>query len=291
MSDTALASGPIPDTSEAIPPSSRSMFSQRGRQALRAVGLIVVVLSVLVASGSFLIMTGATSIEPTPEVGTLIWVANGLLVLLVIALVVTEAMLLLQSRFLGQAGSGLQLRMVTMFAIAAAVPAAIVAVVATISLNQGLDQWFSERTKTMVESSRLVARSYMLEHAQVLRDDIIWVAAELEQARPTFETDRDKYQRILTAFAITRSLPFTSLIDADGDTLMRAQINVPGAPPQLPPGLTGGVQEGVPTEIAPGSTNLIGSVVKLRGYDNTYLFVARPVDPEVLEFMRLTDDN
>jgi two-component system nitrogen regulation sensor histidine kinase NtrY len=143
----------------------------------------------------------------------------------------------------------------------------------------------------MVESSRLVARSYMLEHAQVLRDDIIWVATELEQARPTFETDRDKYQRILTALAITRSLPFTSLIDADGDTLMRAQINVPGAPPKIPPGLTQGVVEGVPTEISPGSTNLIGSVVKLRGYDDTYLFVARPVDPEVLEFMRLTDDN
>ena len=75
------------------------------------------------------------------------------------------------------------MRMVAMFAVAAAVPAVIVAVVATISLNQGLDQWFSERTKTMVESSRLVARSYMLEHAQVLRDDIIWVAGELEQAR------------------------------------------------------------------------------------------------------------
>ena len=121
--------------------------------------------------------------------------------------------------------------MVAMFAVVAAVPAAIVAVVATISLNQGLDQWFSERTRTMVESSRLVARSYMLEHAQVLRDDIIWVASELEQARGTFETDRDKYQRILTALAVTRSLPFTSLISRDGDTLMRAQINAPGAPP------------------------------------------------------------
>src|SRR6195952_2250095 len=291
MSDTALASGPIPDTSEAIPPSSRSLFSQRGRQALRAVGLIVVVLSVLVASGSFLIMTGATSIEPTPEVGTLIWVANGLLVLLVIALVVTEAMLLLQSRFLGQAGSGLQLRMVTMFAVAAAVPAIIVAVVATISLNQGLDQWFSERTKTMVESSRQVARSYMLEHAQVLRDDVIWVAGELEQARSPFETDRVQYQRILTALAVTRSLPFAQLISGDGDALMSAQINAQDVSPRLPDGLMPHVVEGIPTLISPGDTQLVGAIVKLRGYDSTYLFVARPVNPEVLEFMRLTDDN
>jgi two-component system, NtrC family, nitrogen regulation sensor histidine kinase NtrY len=293
MNDTALTSDsvialPEPRTGSA---SRRLLVGSPGRRALRLVGLVVVLASVLVSVGSFLIMTGATNISPSPEVWTFIWIANGLLVLLVVALVVTEAYLLINARVREQAGAGLQIRMVAMFAIAAAVPAAIVAVIATISLNQGLDQWFSERTKTMVESSRLVARSYMLEHAQVLRDDIIWVATELEQARPTFETDRDRYQRILTALAITRSLPFTSLINADGDTLMRAQINVPGAPPQLPAGLTKGVVEGQPTEIAPGSTNLIGSVVKLRGYDNTYLFVARPVDPEVLEFMRLTDDN
>ena len=291
MSDTALASGGIPDAPVAPSANGRSLFSQRGRQALRAVGLIVVVLSVMVASGSFLIMTGATSIEPTPEVWTLIWVANGLLVLLVIALVVTEAMLLVQSRVLGQAGSGLQLRMVTMFAVAAAVPAIIVAVVATISLNQGLDQWFSERTKTMVESSRQVARSYMLEHAQVLRDDVIWVAGELEQARTTFETDRVQYQRILTALAVTRSLPFAQLISGDGDALMSAQINAQGVSPRLPDGLIPHVVEGIPTLISPGDTQLIGAVIKLRGYDNTYLFVARPVNPEVLEFMRLTDDN
>ncbi|HVW93291.1 MAG TPA: PAS domain-containing sensor histidine kinase [Devosia sp.] len=291
MNDTALVSDQPIALAEAPPAGRRRYLLPSGRRAIRLIGLVVVLASVLVSSGSFLIMTGATDISPSPEVWTLIWITNGVLVLMVIALVLTEATLLVGARVRQQAGAGLQIRMVAMFAIAAAVPAALVAVIATISLNQGLDQWFSERTRTMVESSRLVARSYMLEHAQVLRDDIIWVATELEQARPTFETDKDQFQRILTALAITRSLPFTSLINADGDTLMRAQINVPGAPPKIPPGLTQGVGEGAPTEIAPGSTNLIGSVVKLRGYDDVYLFVARPVDPEVLEFMHLTDDN
>ncbi len=293
MSDTALASAGFPadDDGGGRTPVNNTIFTERGRRALRVAGLIIVVLAVLVASGSFLIMTGTTNIEPTPEVWTLIWIANGLLVLLVIALVVTEAMLLIQSRFLGHAGSGLQLRMVAMFAAAAAVPAIIVAIVATISLNQGLDQWFSERTKTMVEASRLVARSYMLEHAQVLRDDIIWTAGELEQARGTFETDRVQYQRILTALAVTRSLPFATLVSADGDTLMRAQINAQNVSPQLPDGLIPHVTEGVPTLISPGDTQLVGAIVKLRGYTNTYLFVARPVNAEVLEFMRLTDEN
>jgi two-component system nitrogen regulation sensor histidine kinase NtrY len=273
------------------PAQRRSLFSNQGNRPLRLLGFVVVFASVLMSLISFLILSGTTNIEPSPTIWTAIWIVTGILVLLVLALVVTEAVLLVQARLARQPGAALQIRMVGMFAFVAAIPAALVAVVATIALNQGLDQWFSERTRAMVESSRLVARSYMLEHAQVLRDDIIWVAAELEQAHNTYLNEPQRFERILTALAVTRSLPFTSLIDTDGQTLMRAQINAAGGFPKLPQGITQGVVEGIPTAIAPGSTNLVGSVVKLRGYDDTYLFVARPVDAEVLEYMRLTDEN
>lgn len=267
------------------------LLALKTNQPLRILGFVIVIASVLMSLLSFLILSGATKIEASPTIWTVIWIVTGILVLLVIALVVTEAALLIQARVQRQPGSSMQIRMVAMFAIVAAVPAMIVAVVATIALNQGLDQWFSERTRAMVESSRLVARSYMLEHAQVLRDDIIWVASELEQAKGTYDQDPRRFQSILTALAVTRSLPFTSLVDADGHTMMRANINTQGAYPKLPQGITQGVVEGVPSQIAPGSTQLVGSIVKLRGYDNTYLFVARPVDPEVLAYMSLTDQN
>ncbi len=276
---------------DVTPPVKSPFAAARNNRSLRILGFIVVFASVLMSSLSFLILSGTTNIEPSTTVWTVIWIVTGVLVLLVIALVVTEAVLLIQARLRGQAGAGMQIRMVTMFALVAAIPAAIVAVVATIALNQGLDQWFSERTRAMVESSRLVARSYMLEHAQVLRDDVIWVAEELEQAHGTYDADKERFQRILTALAVTRSLPFTSLVNAKGDTLMRAQIAVQGAYPQLPDGITDGLVEGIPAAIAPGRINLVGSVIKLRGYEDTYLFVARPVEAEVLEYMQLTDEN
>ena len=272
-------------------PTRAHLFSMHNNAPLRVLGFVVVIASVLMSSMSFLILSGTTNIEPSATVWTVIWIVTGLLVLLMIALVVTEAMLLFEARMRRQAGAGMQIRMVTMFALVAAIPAAIVAVVATIALNQGLDQWFSERTRAMVESSRLVARSYMLEHAQVLRDDIIWTATELEQARATYDSDPARFQGILTALAVTRSLPYTSLVTATGETLMRAQIAVQGAYPMLPEGITTGLVEGVPAPIAPGRVNLVGSVIKLRGYEDTYLFVARPVEAEVLEYMRLTDEN
>lgn len=268
-----------------------SLFSTEGNGPLRVLGFIVVFASVLMSSVSFLILSGTTNIEPSAEVWTVIWVVTGILVLLVLALVVTEAVLLIQARMQRLPGAALQMRMVAMFALVAGIPAVLVAIVATIALNQGLDQWFSERTRSMVESSRLVARSYMLEHAQVLRDDIIWVATELEQSHSTYVEDPSRFERILTALAVTRSLPFTALIDKQGTMLLRAQLNVAGGYPRLPEGITQGVVEGIPTAIAPGSTNLVGSVIKLRGYNDVYLFVARPVDAEVLQYMRLTDDN
>lgn len=258
---------------------------------VRALGIVVVIAAAATTAGSFFIATGATKIEPAPHDWTIIWIVNAVLILMVIALVLTEVVLLVQARMRKQPGARLQTRMVTLFALVAAVPAFIVAVVATVALDQGLDQWFSERTRAMVEASRLVARSYLNEHAQVLRDDIIAVANELEASHDVYLTDPERFKRILTSLAVTRSLPFSSLVNASNQTIMRAQINAPGKPPNVPDGVLPEVKAGAPTLIAPGATNLVGAVVKLRGYDNIFLFVARPVDQEVLEYMHLTDEN
>jgi two-component system, NtrC family, nitrogen regulation sensor histidine kinase NtrY len=258
---------------------------------LRYFGLFIVLSAVASASISFLILTGATPIDPEPDVWMAIWVVNAVLVLIVVALVLAEAVLLVQSRLKKQAGAGLHTRLVGLFAFGAALPAFIVAAVAVIALNQGLDQWFSDRTRSMVESSRLVARSYMLEHADVLRDDVLGVTHALEEIRNTFDEDRATFEKVFTTIAQERGLPWAFLVDANRDVIVRAKINTPGRVPVLPKDGLEGVEVGLPTNIAPGRTNLIGSVVKLRGYGEIYLFAARPVNPEVLEYMRLTDQN
>lgn len=273
---------PVDFTKQPKPPTYR---------AIRILGGFIILASVVTAIGSFWIMTGASPIEPTPDVWTNVWITNGVLVILVIALVLTEIIVMVQARARQHSGARLRSRLVTLFAVVATVPALLIAAFAALTLNQGLDQWFSERTRDIIDNSRQVARAYMLEHAQVLRDDIIWVAAELETAIDTFHTDRDRYQRVLTALATTRSLPYTFLLSKDGDTLMRAQINVQGPVPSLPVSVIAKVQEGTPTLLSPGPTNLVGAIVKLRGYEEVFLFVARPIDQAVNEYVKLTDEN
>ncbi len=290
--ETATGKAPDPDIAKA---SASGLFSKPPRsrpyRAMRILGIIIILAAVAVAIGSFWIMTGASAIEPTPRVWTGIWITNLVLIVLVVALVLTEVVVMIRNRMKKHAGARLRSRLVGLFAMVATVPALLIAAFAAVTLNQGLDQWFSERTRDIVENSRLIARAYLLEHAQVLRDDIIWMATELETAKETFDTDRTRFQHVLTALATTRSLPYTSLLSGDGDTLLRAQINTQGPQPVIPISIIPDVEEGTPTLLSPGSTNLVGSIVKLRGYDDTYLFVARPVDQAVIEYMKLTDEN
>ncbi|GLQ18443.1 sensor histidine kinase NtrY-like [Maritalea porphyrae] len=271
-------------------PRVRQLFLRRNR-FLRILGIVLVLAAIASASASFLILTGATPVEPDPSLWPFIWLVNGVLILMVIALLLTEAYLLLQSRLNKQAGSGLHVRLVSMFAVAAAVPAFIVAVVATIALNQGLDHWFSERSRAMVESSRSVANSYLSDQAAVLRNEILSLASELEKINDVFVNDQASFTDIFTSLAQSRSLPFAYILNDQQVVVLRARLPSSSTPPTLPSNLIEDVVEKQPDLIRPGRDNLVGAVIKLTGYDNYYLFVARGVDPQVLEYTRLAEQN
>src|SRR5690606_5332915 len=48
---------------------------------------------------------------------------------------------------------------------------------------------------------------------------------------------------------------------------------------------------GQPILIAPGTTNVIGGIVQLAGYDDLFLYVTRAVAPEVVGYVALTEDT
>ena len=90
-------------------------------------------------------------------------------------------------------GSSLHLRVILVFSILALSPAIIVAVFATISLNFGLEDWFSEKVQRVVGNSLESARTYKMEHTNSLKNDALWLSKVLnaeKQFRP-FLSDGD----------------------------------------------------------------------------------------------------
>ena len=98
------------------------------------------------------------------------------------------------------------MQIVSLFAVIAAVPTVLVAVVASTTLDRGLDRYFSSSTRAIIEASGFVANAYLRERLQAMHGEVLAVAYELARAKPLYDQDRDKFHKFLTQQAGGRGL-------------------------------------------------------------------------------------
>src|SRR5271168_1935306 len=250
--------------------------------------------ALLSAFATFIVLAGLTPINPTNDVVVTLLGVNALAVLLLLGIIGREIWHIVQARRRGRAAARLHVQIVALFSIIAALPAILVAVVASVTLDRGLDQLFSTRTRSMMENSLIVADAYIREHAQSIRADADAMAIDVARAKPLFEQDRDRFRQFFTAQASLRDLPTAMMITGDQTVILQADIQLPPElqPPAVPPPETlAKAVDGMPQVGFLNEANYVGAVAKLRGYDNTYLYVARFIDPQVLAQIRETQTS
>ena len=101
-------------------------------------------------------------------------------VLLIVGIVVVRILYVLSQRRFRLAGSKLHFRLASVFTTMSLLPTITVAVFATVSINLGLEAWFSERVQSVVGTSLSAARSYADEQQVALIEDIRSVADDLQ---------------------------------------------------------------------------------------------------------------
>ncbi|WP_188852076.1 sensor histidine kinase NtrY-like [Aureimonas glaciei] len=262
------------------------------RRFMLVPGVIAVASALVTGAISFVVLMGLTPIEPTEAVVRIASVVNGAFVLGLCALIWREVARMARARHQGKAASRLHVRIVVLFAIVAALPALLVAVVAGITLDLGLDRWFEIRTRAIVESSVSVARAYVNENARNLQGTTLSMAYDLDAQRRLYDLDRTGFQSLLTEQARGRSLIGAQLLRASGDPVMRAEVPVDRPLPAPPADAMQQARQGNLVFIPPGVTNLVGAILKLRALgDDIFLYTVRAVDPEVISALRLMEDR
>ncbi len=251
-------------------------------------GLVIVLLSLISGVATFVILTGLTSIVPNHTVVVMMLLINGILALAMIAMIAWQVGGLLLARRRQAAGSRLHIRIVGLFSIVAVLPAIILAIFASISLDRGLDHWFSSRTKSIIENSITVATAYLHEHGQVIRADVVSMANDVDQAVALVRTRPEQFGRFLTAQADIRSIPQAYLIDSQRKVLATAGSLQESAYLQPPEKAIEVASEGKAVVIAPGKTNKVAAVIKLSNFNDTFLYIIRTVNPRVLQHLRKT---
>ena len=207
---------------------------------------------------------------------------------LLVGIIAHEVWLVVQARRRGRAAARLHVQIVGLFAVIAAVPAILVALVASVTLDRGLDRLFSTRTRAIIENSLIVADAYLQEHAQMIRGDIMAMSFDVSRAKPLFDSERERFKQFFTAQARVRGLSAAMIIGPDAAIIERADIQSEQPSPLPDAAGLATVNENEPQIGMLLTTNSVAAVVKLRGYDNAYLSIIRPLDPRVVAHLRET---
>jgi two-component system nitrogen regulation sensor histidine kinase NtrY len=148
---------------------------------------------------------------------------------------------------------------------------------------------FSGPTREVIENSLIIARAYMQEHAQLIRGDILGMANDIAHARPLYDQDRRSFRELLTASANSRNLPGAMLIDKDRRILETAETGIHLAFAAPPAEFLSNVNESEPEIAVLPEENYVAAVIRLRAFQDTFLYVARQLDPHVVAQLKQTE--
>ncbi|HZD90621.1 MAG TPA: PAS domain-containing sensor histidine kinase [Pseudolabrys sp.] len=258
------------------------------RREVRILGPVAVILALLSAFATFIVLADLTPLSPTHYVVVALLLTNAVTVMLLLGVIVREVWQVMAARRSGRAGARLHVRIVGLFSIIAAAPAILVAIVASVTLDRGLDRLFSTRTRAAIENSLIVAEAYLRDHAQIVRSDIMVMAFDLARAEPLLKDDPAKLRQFLTFQASVRGLAAAIVLDKNLHVVARADVKTNETFAIPPRDALPHITTKQPQVVLLPDTNYVAAVVKLAKYDDLYLYVTRLLDPRVVPQLQAT---
>ena len=276
--------------------SNRALWLSRLRRngQLRTLGAVaLIVLGPILVAITFLAL-GPFSLSAGSDALRLVLLADFVYVLVVAAVVAARVAQMVQDRRRNFAGSKLHLRLTGVFGLVALVPTIMVAVFAVLTVNIGLEGWFSERVRNVVGSSLSAATAYEADQADALREDVRAFAGALNTARrrtPRLaDTEaRDVINQVLPQ--VQRGLSEVYLIDGTGTIRARGpQSYLFGyEKPSAKALQTAASGEVVIVQDWPQDE--LRALIALNAFADRYLYVTRIVDGNILKLLDEAQEN
>jgi two-component system, NtrC family, nitrogen regulation sensor histidine kinase NtrY len=254
------------------------------QRSLGWLGPIAVLAALASALTTFLVLSGATPILPTHNVVMWVFVLNGALILLLLGIVAWQARRLVRERRAGAAAAGLHVRIVGLFSLVAVLPAILVAAVATVTLERGLDPWFTGSIKELMTNTVEIARSYREMQCRTLARETQLMAADLNRAKVLYDADRKVFRDFLQSRAVFLGFPLAMIVEPDGTVVEKVEVKAIEGMPQPTPADLRDANSSDALCLFPRTGNIFRSILTLEAHGGRVLYVAREVDPRAVEF-------
>jgi two-component system nitrogen regulation sensor histidine kinase NtrY len=251
---------------------------------------------VAIATAAVLLVTASFSVwllKRPAEPGTLL--SPPLIAALLIAnLIPAIALMVLLSRRIavrraerGGVGSGaLHTRLVALFSVIAAVPTVLVAIFASLLFQSGLEFWFSDRAKGMLENSVQVATGAYRYGLGQVANEAIRMSSDMAEGLQKVGFDDPQVSPALAQQVFYRSLNEAAILNVDSNGQVQTLAIVNGYDGMIDPGRIRIAIAKIshmkqPAAVDAGTPDRLSILTPLNYGDRTYLYVARWIDPEL----------
>jgi two-component system nitrogen regulation sensor histidine kinase NtrY len=256
-------------------------------------GYLAIALTIASAAcgiATYAVLTGSAPLGPSPHIVLVLLNLDLVFLLALGGLVARRIVQVWTERRRGSAGSKLHVRLVVMFSIVAAAPAIVVAVFSALFFDLGIESWFATRVRTAVDESLAVAESYLREHQQVIRGDILAMANDINREGPWLGENPAQFNDLINTQAALRSLSDAVVFDQSGRVLGRSRFSLVIEFDPIPPDALERARRGEVVVFVNDGDNRVRALVRLEGMRNAYLYVSRFVEARVLQHMQRTQD-
>jgi len=266
----------------------------RNRRIVRSVVTLgLVVLGPVLVLATFLFF-GAFDRPGDPSLLRYVVLADLVYVLIVAALVFRQVVRIIAARRRRSAGSKLHLRLTGVFTLTALIPTVLVAVFAAITLNFGLEGWFSERVRQVVNNSLTAAQAYEEEHRTNIESDAKLLANYLNAQKrrlPLLSVGDLREFLNRGQLQMQRSLSEAYVINSSGSLVARGERSYLFNYEQPTQDQINEALSGVPVIIEDWTNSEFRTLIGLSAYADRLLYVTREVDGEILLLLDETQET
>ena len=249
--------------------------------------LLLIILSFIfiILSSITLIIQRSNNMETLPYLNAYIVISS----LFILALVVSISFIVFPIiiRVRRKKISTLNSKFTLYFISIALTPAILLGVLGLVLIELGINDWFNNKIKNVINNSVFVAESYLEEHKETIKGDVYAMSNDLNNSSELFNKDSSKMARALRTQALIRSLPETYIINKNRDVLFQAfKNNMPFYEPPL--SSFNRADSGEMTIMSSTQLNKVYAMIKLNNFDEYYLYAGRSMDGNVISALNDT---
>lgn len=221
----------------------------------------------------------------SPQLVTTLLVANLLPLLALLFLIARRVAVLMANRRAKVAGAQLHVRLIGLFATLAAAPTILTVIFASLLFQYGVQFWFSDRARTVLDNADQVAQAYVDEARSRIVDDIVAMGRDISNYANDYGIQSPRFQDGLVFQVAARNLTDAAVFVPTGSGI--ALVAAVGVDQGF---LQSRLSELQLASVKPGQAvaltsarDRIEAVVRLQASMPLYIYVSRKVEPRVLE--------